>query len=242
MSTTVSVATGGGGGGGVTKIHWGRVGGLGAFTGGVLLFVAGIAVGGEGEYLIEKQRMDRIVAHDHETEFGMQALRRQYDHNLLASTASLRDELKKEKEKEKELEEELQAEHEQAAKLELLSRNDERVAITTTARVDVLGELKSLLLEPEFDAPSHWGAVGPFEITIDIGRPCTISAVTLDWHVSAEPKTYRVSVAMPSSDGSTPVPGSDDWQEGKEYGETEAPEPDMIQPKHIVHEIQIGMF
>lgn len=239
MSSTALAGTNTGGS--VTKIHWGRVGGLGAFVGGLLLFVAGIAVGGEGEYLIERQRMERIVAHDQELESGIQALRTRYDHDLSERAASLREELEKEKEKEKELVEELQAEHERKSRLELLSRSGERsIAITTTATTDVLGELSALLAEPEFDAPSHWGAQGPFDIVIDIGRPCTVSAVTLDWHVAAEPKAYRISVAMPSSDGSAPAHGSDDWQEGKVYDENEAPEPDMVQPKHIVHEIQIG--
>jgi hypothetical protein len=223
MSTTASIA---GGGGGVTKVHWGRVGGMGVFVGGLLLFVVGIVIGGEGEHLIERQRMERVIAHEHD---------------LSVSTSKLRDELENEKEQEQQLKKELQAEHERAAKLELLSRGDERIAVTTTATTDVLGELKALLAEPDFDAPSHWGAVGPFEITVDIGRPCTVSAVTLDWHVSAEPKTYRVSVAMPTPDGSSPVQDGDDWMEAKEYGETQ-PEPDMIRPKHVVHEIQIGMF
>jgi len=98
-------------GGSVTKIHWGRVGGVGAFAGGLLLFVAGIAVGGEGEYLMERERMSRIVEHDHELESGMEALKMKYDHDLSESTAGLRDELDKEKAKEKELEEELEAEH-----------------------------------------------------------------------------------------------------------------------------------
>jgi hypothetical protein len=107
-------------GGSVTKIHWGRVGGVGAFAGGLLLFVAGIAVGGEGEYLMERERMSRIVEHDHELESGMEALKMKYDHDLSESTAGLRDELDKEKAKEKELEEELEEEH-QVRKRYLLS-------------------------------------------------------------------------------------------------------------------------
>ena len=241
MSSTELVSTHTGGS--VTKIHWGRVGGLGAFAGGLLLFLAGIAVGGEGEYLIERQRVERIPAHDQELLSGAETLRMRYDHDLSERTASLRDELEKEKEKEKELVAELQAEHERASRLELLSRSDERsIAITTTATIDVLGELSSLLAAPEIDAPSHWGAMGPFDIVIDIGRPCTVSAVTLDWHVAAEPKAYRISVAMASSDGSAPARESDDWQEARVYDENEAPEPDMVHPKHVVHEVQIGAF
>ena len=95
-------------------------GGVGAFAGGLLLFVAGIAVGGEGEYLMERERMSRIVEHDHELESGMEALKMKYDHDLSESTAGLRDELDKEKAKEKELEEELEAEH-QVRKRYLLS-------------------------------------------------------------------------------------------------------------------------
>ena len=47
----MSAAAAAEGGGAVTKVHWNRVGGVGAVGIGLLLFVGGIMVGGEGEYL-----------------------------------------------------------------------------------------------------------------------------------------------------------------------------------------------
>ena len=48
---TMSAAAAAEGGGAVTKVHWNCVGGVGAVGIGLLLFVGGIMVGGEGEYL-----------------------------------------------------------------------------------------------------------------------------------------------------------------------------------------------
>ena len=47
----MSAAAAAEGGGAVTKVHWNGVGGVGAVGIGLLLFVGGIMVGGEGEYL-----------------------------------------------------------------------------------------------------------------------------------------------------------------------------------------------
>ena len=52
----------------MTKVHWGRLGSVGAFVGGLVLFVAGVAVGGEGEYLMEHEKMAKIEYHDRELE------------------------------------------------------------------------------------------------------------------------------------------------------------------------------
>jgi hypothetical protein len=49
----------------VTNVHWGRVGVVGFWAGAVVLFIIGILVGGEVEYLIDSGEVQRLQAEAH---------------------------------------------------------------------------------------------------------------------------------------------------------------------------------
>ena len=155
----MSAAAAAEGGGAVTKVHWNRVGGVGAVGIGLLLFVGGIMVGGEGEYLRVRgqvsalplslsphsvarglQEQKRLKAVEmHYSKLKAQAaqtadLQQRYDHELeleRKAKAMLAEEIAKEKE----LAEDLEAEHEVAEKMQLLSGS---AKVTSDATVDVL--------------------------------------------------------------------------------------------------------